>query len=127
MPWTYAIKPELNLLAAQATGLLTEADLAQGTLAADRDPKFHSDLNGFYDFSGVTEWKVSGVSMASLASERKFSAQTKTAILVQDDIGFDLARIYQTWADRGVIEIFTARSLALVWLNQPKPPEQTGI
>lgn len=118
MPWTYAINPELNLLAAQATAILTEADLAMGARTAYRDPEFHPDLNGFYDFSGVTEWKVTRGFMASLAAERKFSAKTKTAILVHGDLGFGMARIYQTWAHSGEVEIFTTRAQALVWLNE---------
>jgi hypothetical protein len=95
MPWTYTINSELNVVFTKATGALTDDDLAVGARTAYQDPRFHSDLNGFFDYSGVTSWKVTTDFLASLAAKRRFSVTTKTAIFVQGSLSYGMTRIYQ--------------------------------
>lgn len=118
------IDPDRNVVFTTATGVLTDDDLAVGVRTAYQDPQFHSELNGFFDYSGVTDWKVSNDFLIMLAAKRRFSAATRTAIFVRGSLGYGMTRVYQTWVDDGQVKIFEDRAEAVKWLNEGVPPEK---
>jgi hypothetical protein len=124
MPWSYAIYPELNLATTTASGIVTEEELLRGVLTAYSDPRFNPDLRAFLDYSQAVEWQVSAEFMARLAPERKFSANSRTAIWAVGPLNYGMCRIYQSFVDAGVVRIFSERADALAWLNEGYPAEK---
>lgn len=124
MPWSYTIKPELNLATTSASGIVTEEELLRGVLAAYSDPLFHPELRAFLDYSEPVEWRVTAEFLTRLASRRKFSAKSRTAIWAVGPLNYGMCRAYQGFVEDGHVKIFTDRAEALAWLNEGYPPEK---
>lgn len=124
MPITYDIDTSCGVVIATSTGTLTEAEIAEVAAKGFQDPRYEPSFRAFFDHSAVAEWKVSTAFMTRLASARKRSDSSRTAILVTQLIGFGLVRAYQSFVDNGKVRVFTNRTEALEWLNEGVPPEK---
>lgn len=124
LPWSYTIDSQRGVVLTAGTGVLTEEELLQGLRALYADPGFKPELRGLFDYRSVEKLAISSETMATLARNRKYSAQSRTAFLVNRLLGFGLGRVYQTCVNDGQVMIAYQRETAVAWLNEGVPPEQ---
>lgn len=120
MPATYMIDQDAGLVLSRAWGTLTDADLVANRDAMLADPGFRADLSQLWDFTRVDQLEVTGAGVRSLAmGVSPFSAASRRAIIVTDDAGFGMARMFLLMRDSdtgGSFKVFRDRESALSWL-----------
>ena len=76
---------------------MEDSDLAKGTELLRSDPDFRPDFDQLVDLSGATGEMLSSEAVRGLARERPlFASGARRAIVVGGDLGFGLARMFQT-------------------------------
>ncbi len=126
MPAFYKIDKGRRLVLSSATGVLTAEDMwtHQKQLASDKD--FDSGFSQLLDFTGVTEIGFKVDDVRSLAERNVFSPRSRRAFIVNRDVLYGLARMYELLREgRGddEIQVFRDRDEALAWLVAEKREE----
>lgn len=88
---------------------------------SDFDPEFAQLM----DFLQVPRIDFSPADVRELAESSVFSANSRRAILVRDDLAFGFARLFQTHRElkgEGGIRVFRKLDDALAWLLEKNPP-----
>ena len=119
MPATFVIDHANRLVRSRAWGVLEEEDLAATQLGVRSDKQFDPMYRQIYDFSEVTEIRVSGERLRLLAYNSPFSPKAARAIVVNSDVAYGMARMYSLMGDRDpeFFRIFRDRESALRWLG----------
>ena len=118
MPCTIAIDPARQVVFTTSTGLVTDSDLI-GVLATMRESKvFHPDMRCLSDYTRVTEFRISAVTMGTLAAAQPFSAKARRAFLVRAGAVAEALEVYGRSVPQGQIRLFNERDRALAWLNE---------
>lgn len=120
MPVSYRIDVARSLVLSVATGVVTDLDLLDHQQRLRDDPEFRPWFRQLFDFSAATTNEVSGRAVRQLAIAPAFGTGSKRALLVPDDAGFGLARMFQTLRDEHAdesIAIFRDEQSARNWLG----------
>lgn len=119
VPATFVIEPERRLVRSRAWGVIVDADL-QGTQRGVReDPRFDPHFRQIYDFTEVTQVRLTGACVRALAGSSPFARDARRAIVVASDVAFGMARMYMLVSDRdsSVFRIFRDLAAAERWLD----------
>ncbi len=116
----YHIDVENRRVEVVIEGDLADPDLSDGNERLREDPDFRSEYDQLLDLSGATGESLSSGAVRRLArGEPIFSVRSRRAIVVASDLGFGLARMFQTLRkdEAGEIEIFRSVDEARRWLE----------
>lgn len=112
----YRFEPDRNLLVVRVTGTVTDADFD--------DEKFPDVPAGTLELLDLAEAGPAEISNARVrqiaeADVRRPERIDRMAILVATDVGFGLARMYQTLSSEmnTEVRIFRDRDEAMAWLG----------
>ena len=123
MPANFTIEPERRLVRSRGWGSLTDADLRQTQRELREAPEFGADFRQLYDFSEVTDLRVTGEGLRDLARHSPFARDARRAIVVASDAAYGMVRMYQLSSDRDSehVRIFRDLAGAIRWLDGETP------
>jgi hypothetical protein len=121
MSTTYRIDTKRRLVIARAAGRVSEADLIDYQESLRSDPRFRPDFDQILDLRGCTELRVTTAGVCHAALQSPFGATSRRAVLGEDEVLRELARVYGLWSDGLVVRtrFFHRVEHALVWLGLP--------
>jgi hypothetical protein len=119
MPVSYAIDKQKRLVVTCAWGTCTAEDALEFRRQILKDPNFDPSFDQLADFSAVTTIDITPAEVRMLAGGNIFSPYSRRAIVVQGQLAFGLARIFETL--RGLrgdhhVRVFHTRDEALAWI-----------
>ena len=119
MPLFYKIDKERRFVMSSATGVLNRdyALAHQNRLLAD--PDFDPSYSQLMDFTHVAQIALTAADVEFLAVRNVFSPDSRRAILVPNDLGFGLGRMFEILresAGEHGIRIFRNLEEALEWV-----------
>ena len=118
MPAEYRIERSRRMVLSRAWGCLTDAELTDNRAALFADAAFEPDMAQLYDFSGVTELKVTSETLRLFARTSRFSPRARRAMVVSSDAVFGMARMYAIMSDKeDQIQVFRDVASAMHWLD----------
>ena len=119
MPASFVIDHVNRLVQSKAWGILEAEDLAATQRGLREDKQFDPMYRQIYDFSDVTEIRLSGEQVRLLAYASPFSPEATRAIVVPSDVAYGMARMYALMGDRDpdTFRIFRDAEEALKWLG----------
>jgi hypothetical protein len=119
MPATYEIDKERRLVISSATGPFLMADGLGHQERLRKDPDFDPTYSQLMDFTAVTEFKIGVDEVQALAQRGLFSAASRRAIVVPNDLGYGLARMFEMFRENAGefgIRVFRDRAEAVEWV-----------
>jgi hypothetical protein len=121
MPADYRIDPDARLIRSNATGVVTDDDLRDHQKRLRGDPAFDPRFDQLWDFRAAEVVEVTTAVVHELAGSRSFEAGAKRALVAPTDVGFGLARMFQTLHEAAPEELRVFRTLddAKAWLGLP--------
>jgi hypothetical protein len=119
MPASFVIDHQQKLVRSKGWGVLVEDDLATTQRGLHDDRQFEPMYRQVWDFTEVTEMKVTAKAIRRLALTSPFAPLARRAIVVNSDVAHGMARMYALMGDRDPndFRIFRDMSLALSWLG----------
>jgi hypothetical protein len=119
MPATFEIDHDARLVRSRAWGVLVDDDLAATQSGVRADPRFDPEYSQLFDFSAVTEVRVTRDGLLALASRTPYAPTSRRAMVVPDDLGFGMARMYQMLSGRDpeYFRPFRSVDAAMRWLE----------
>jgi hypothetical protein len=119
MPAFYKIDNERRLVMSTGWGVLTLADSLAHKEKLLNDPDFDRSFSQLLDVTHVTDVELSAEDIRRLALTHVFSADSRRAILVKNDLQFGLARMFEMardgFGEKG-IRVFRNLEEALEWV-----------
>ena len=119
MPASYAIDKQKRLVVTCAWGVCTAQDALEFRRQILKDENFDPSFAQLADFSAVTTIDITPGEVRMLAGDNIFSPDSRRAIVVEGQLAFGLARIFETLrglrGDRHV-RVFHTRDEALAWI-----------
>jgi hypothetical protein len=119
MPVSYAIDKQKRLVVTRAWGACTAADALEFRRRILQDDDFDPGFDQLADFTAATTIDVTPADVRMLAGANIFSPDSRRAIVVEGQLAFGLARIFETLrglrGDRHV-RVFHTRDEALSWI-----------
>ena len=88
--------PELNLFITQATGKLSDQDLAQYQKSIPATPGYKPTLNTLFDARSVAENLVTPENLIRISTSTPFDTSVKRAYVVSDEKASMLATVFGT-------------------------------
>ena len=129
MPCSYRILPKDNLVVIAHYGTITTDENIATLRHIRSDPEARDDQDYLVDFSRVTTFDMDFRRMLAhvnrLQEQVPHGAGTATAIVAPGDVGFGLARMYQSLAEGRLpfrIGVFRSRPEAMAFLGRPDAP-----
>ena len=124
MPAFYKIDKEHKLVMSAGSGVFTREDLLGNQERLLKDPEFDPTFSQMSDFTQITEVDVTPEDVRLAARNSIFSPQSRRALLVKDDLQFDLARMFEIHhelnGEKG-IRVFRNIDEALDWVFAKDP------
>ena len=119
MPASFTIDLARRMVHSRGWGILVDADLRETQRGIRETSGFEPDFRQLYDFTDVTEVRVTGHGVRELARASPFGRDARRAIVVGSDIAFGMVRMFQIVSDRErpEFQIFRDRETALHWLD----------
>lgn len=119
MPATFEIDHDHRLVRSRAWGVLVDDDLAYTQSGVREDPRFEANYRQLFDFTEVTDVRVTREGLSALATRTPFAPTSRRAIVVANDLSFGMARMYQMLAARDpeYFRVFRSLSSAREWLE----------
>ena len=119
MPASFSIDLARRMVYSRGWGVLVDSDLRQTQRGLRETAGFEPDFSQLYDFSGVTEVRITGDGLRELSRQSPFHKEARRAIVVDSEVAFGMARMFQISGDRETSEfqIFRDREIALRWLE----------
>jgi len=119
MPAFFKIDKERKLVMSTLAGVATLADglALQGNLR--KHPDFDPSFSQLLDCTHITKIEFTREDMQRLARDPLFSPNSRRAILVKDDLAFELARMFEMMRDlmgEQGIRVFRNLDEALEWV-----------
>lgn len=121
MPASFTIDLARRIVFSRGWGILVDDDLRQTQKGVRETPGFEPDFRQIYDFSDVIDVEVTQDSLWGLAGSSPFAAGARRAVVVDSNVAFGVARMYQLMSEResSTFRIFRDRQAALRWLEGP--------
>ena len=118
MPMTFVLDHENRLVRSKGWGVVSAADMSdvKGRLLATQfDPTYRE----FCDFSGVTDFQLTGKEVQTFATTSPFSKTARRAVIVSSDVVYGMVRMYGLMGDRdsNYHRVFRDAASALRWLG----------
>ena len=101
-------------------GVLTQAEVLEQVRQLVTDPAVDPAFSQLVDCRQVTELKCSAEEVRQIANTDIFSAQSRRAFLVTDDLLYGLARMYEIHRElrgEGGIRVFRNFDEAMAWVT----------
>ena len=115
MPWHYRLFPERRLVHSLAIGTLTGDDLIAHATALGADTGFDPGFTQLADFRPVSALHLRASDIRRLAEINPFGREALRVLLVQSDLAFGMARMYQILLDEHGEAIHITRSADEAW------------
>jgi hypothetical protein len=119
MPAFYKIDKERKLVMTTYSGVLMIAESLGHQEKLPKDPDFDPSFSQLFDVTHVTEVQLTAEDVRTLARTSVFSPDSRRAILVDSDLKFGLARMFEvlrdTMGEKG-IRVFRNLEDALDWI-----------
>ena len=119
LPLFYKIDKQRKLVMTTGSGVLTMADSLAHQDRLSKDADFSREFSQLMDLTHVTGVALSTEDIRTLAKTAVFSPKSRRAILVDTDLKFGLARMFETFRDfhgeKG-IRVFRNLDEALTWV-----------
>ncbi|MFZ0821075.1 MAG: hypothetical protein WAM91_13470 [Candidatus Acidiferrales bacterium] len=119
MPCCYKIDRERRLVMSTGYGVVRREDLMEHQNQLLADPDFDPAFSQLMDFGHMTKLEVTATDMHLLAERNIFAPGARRAVVVSDDAGYGLARMFETLRDekgeRG-IRVFRRLEDGLEWV-----------
>ena len=119
MPAEYKIDKKRRLVLSTATGRLSKDDVLSHMNRITSDPDFDPTFSQLLDFTKVTELAFGPDEVREFAERNIFAPRARRAILVQTDLHFALARMFEIHRElRGEVGIGVFRTVeeAMDWI-----------
>lgn len=122
----YTINVELQVVLVKAWGTLSSADLITATDALHGMPEFGSALRELGDYCEVTEFNLDGAAIQRLAAQSVFAHSVRRAVVVNTDVAFGMARMYQMLRDGpgDGLRVFRDMDQAITWVELDAEKQQ---
>lgn len=119
MPASFTIDLARRIVYSRGWGVLVDSDLRQTQHGLRETVGFEPDFSQLYDFSDVTEVRVTGEGLREMSRQSPFHRDARRAVVVDTDVAFGMVRVFQLAGDRETPEfqIFRDRESALRWLE----------
>lgn len=121
----FLIDVQRGMVFSKATGVLS-LDVAFDHMdRLSHNPDFKPGFNQLFDFRQATDIRLSEEEIREIARRDIFSADSRRAFLVADELQFGLGRMFATYrqmAGEKGIRIFTDAEAARAWVF---PPDET--
>lgn len=119
MPAAFEIDHVQRRVNSRAWGVLEDADLWSTQRGVAADPRFDPMYSQLYDFTAVTEVRLTGSYLRDLALYSPFARNARRAVVVGTDEAFGMARMFEMVSDRApeAFRIFRDRAEAVRWLE----------
>ena len=118
MPADNRIDRSKRLVYSRAWGVLTDQDLTSNRANLFADPAFEPNLDQLYDFTDVTEVKITSEARLRMALTSRFAPTSRRAVVVSSDEAFGMARMYSILSGHEeLIQVFRDRASAMRWLD----------
>lgn len=119
MPADYKIDKQRRFVLSSGSGLLTSEDVLSHMNRISVDPDFDPNFSQLLDFTKVTEVGFGPREVREFAERDIFAPHARRAFLVQNDLHFALARMFEIHrelrGERG-IGVFRQLEQAMEWL-----------
>jgi hypothetical protein len=119
MPAYYKITKEQRLVITTVFGVVTLADGLAHQEKLLNDPDFDPSFSQLMDFTQVAKFEIAAKEVRTLAQRSVFSPESRRAILVNGDLAFGLARMFEVHrenvGEKG-IRVFWDLDAALAWV-----------
>ena len=119
MPADYRIDKNRRLVFSFASGLLSKEDVLSHMDRISVDPDFDPTFSQLLDFTKVTDIGFGPAEVREFAERNIFAPHSRRAFLVQNDLHFALARMFEIHRDlRGEtgIAVFRTMEEAMEWI-----------
>lgn len=120
MPADYTIDKERRLVLSTGTGYLSKEDVLGHMDRISSDPDFDPTFSQLLDFTEVTEIGFGPQEVREFAERNIFAPRARRAFLVQNDLHFALARMFEIHRElRGEsgIAVFRNMDEAMDWIS----------
>lgn len=95
MPASYKIDKERRLVISTGTGVFLAADALDHQERLCKDPDFDPTFSQLMDLTQITEYNIGLDDMHKLAQREVFAPESRRAIVVQTDLAYGLARMFE--------------------------------
>jgi hypothetical protein len=119
MPASFTIDVARRTVFSRAWGILVDDDLRQTQQGVRVAPDFDPDFSQLYDFSAITDVQVTTDALWGMVGDSPFGVHALRAVVVNSDVAFGVARMYQQMSSResATFRIFRDRESAVRWLE----------
>lgn len=118
MPATYFIDRQRGIVFSIVEGVVTDKDLIEHEECLRHDPDFEPSFNQLVDCRNITQVKVTSEAIWVLAKMLLYSSGSRRATVVNSDLLYGLARMYQILRDNAEeIRVFRDMAEAQRWLG----------
>jgi hypothetical protein len=119
MPAFFKIDKERRIVMTTGSGTFTLDDALDHQQKLRNDPEFDPSFSQLLDLTHVSSIEIGPADVRRLAEENLFSPNSRRAILVNSDLAFGLARIFEVHresAGESGINVFRDLDEALDWI-----------
>jgi len=119
MPAFYKIDKDRRLVMSSGSGVLTKGMILAHMDLLSNDPEFDPDFSQITDFTQLTGMDIGPEGIRQLAQRNIFSARSRRAFVVKNNLQFGLARMFQTYRELNGetgIRVFRTIDEALDWI-----------
>lgn len=130
MPAFYVIDKDRKAVFSSGKGMLTAADLMGHQERILKDPEFDPTYSQLLDFSGITGIEITSEDVRRLAQKNVFSSDSRRAFVVQDDLQYGLARMFEIHRDiagETGIRVFRTLDEAMNWIFSRTPDTEAPV
>lgn len=119
MPIRHEIDTERGVVITTVEGVVSEQDMRDQPAAMYAHPDFSEEYDRLVDLRGVERFEVSADAIHGLARRTRAADGTRRALVVARDVGYGLARMYQTLRanESEFNRVFRSLEEARAWLG----------
>jgi hypothetical protein len=130
VPAFYHIDKDRRLVLSSGTGILTAGEIMGHQDRLIIDPEFDPAFSQLLDFTHITELRVDSEDVRRLAERNVFSSTSRRAFVVQNDLQYGLARMFEIHRDiagETGIRVFRNLDEALSWIFSQTRAEDSSV
>jgi len=119
MPASFTIDFARGIVLSRGWGVLENDDLRRTQRGLHESEGFEPTFGQLFDFSEVTELRVTAAGVRELVPDSPFAQDARRAIVVASEAAFGMSRMYQQMSERDMtrFRIFRDRDAAVRWLE----------
>ncbi len=119
MPVSYRIDKSKKIVFADATNELTSEDIRTYRRSVLDDPDFDPHFDHLFNFNGVTEVRMIGDEVRTLAEDTIFHKHARKAHVVPNEVMFGISRMFSLYlsSEPDELQVFRDVDEARRWLG----------